>query len=614
MGWKLRLAFISVCMSFTYIKAETIIPGGDVDGIWDATGSPYIVGGDITVPLNETLIIDPGVAVLFQGAYEFVVNGWLEAIGTSTDSILITAQDTSNRWEGFSFNESQDTSRLEYCIIEYGYSDNHSGGVDINLFAKVVISHCTLRYNLGERGAAIYAAAGSVPEITYNDIIYNGGETITDEGGGISIAGDGLVAYNNINYNFATNWAGGLYIADGYPRLIGNYFVGNRSDGQFGFGAALFTEFQWSVFEMTGNVFANNTASQYGGAIFSDYLMMDKAIVYNNSAERGGGFFSYNLSPAIRASNSIIWRNSLDQISGRHVTLQYCDVQGGWPGLGGLDEDPLFIAPDYLDFRLQWGSPCIDTGDPDPTKNDPDGTCCDIGPNYYDQSVPVRAIMTPHERSIVIPSEGGAFDYTLWVTCIDPTQPMTEIYANVTLPDGSIYGPVLGPVTTSLDSGVTISRERVQAVPANAPGGIYQYTCYAVAGSDTSHDSFSFYKVGPAQAIGTLDWNCSGESLMEQSQTVSDKQDYALINAHPNPFNQTAAFSYELRVVSYVILSIYDVAGRRVTTLVDGHRDVGMHEVMFDGSGLASGVYLYRLEVSDSGNPTYDTGKMVLLK
>jgi len=48
-------------------------------------------------------------------------------------------------------------------------------------------------------------------------------------------------------------------------------------------------------------------------------------------------------------------------------------------------------------------------------------------------------------------------------------------------------------------------------------------------------------------------------------------------------------------------LSVYDVIGREVTVLVNERRDAGVHEVKFDAAGLASGVYLYRLQVSPSG-------------
>ncbi len=65
-------------------------------------------------------------------------------------------------------------------------------------------------------------------------------------------------------------------------------------------------------------------------------------------------------------------------------------------------------------------------------------------------------------------------------------------------------------------------------------------------------------------------------------------------------------------------LAFYDIAGRHIAELVNGWRDAGTHDVTFDASGLASGIYLYRLEAlvaSGSGTtPTTATGKMVLVK
>jgi hypothetical protein len=58
------------------------------------------------------------------------------------------------------------------------------------------------------------------------------------------------------------------------------------------------------------------------------------------------------------------------------------------------------------------------------------------------------------------------------------------------------------------------------------------------------------------------------------------------------------------------MLSVYDVNGRLVETLVNGHRSAGVHDVTFDASSLSSGVYLYRLEAGDFNA----TGKMILMK
>ncbi|RJP73358.1 MAG: T9SS C-terminal target domain-containing protein [Candidatus Zixiibacteriota bacterium] len=82
------------------------------------------------------------------------------------------------------------------------------------------------------------------------------------------------------------------------------------------------------------------------------------------------------------------------------------------------------------------------------------------------------------------------------------------------------------------------------------------------------------------------------------------------LSASPNPFNPATAVGYRLPAPGHVSLRVYDTAGREVKTLVDGWKEAGSHEAIFDGSGLASGVYLVRME---AGAFTA-TRKMVLLK
>ncbi len=79
---------------------------------------------------------------------------------------------------------------------------------------------------------------------------------------------------------------------------------------------------------------------------------------------------------------------------------------------------------------------------------------------------------------------------------------------------------------------------------------------------------------------------------------------------YPNPFNPNTVVSYQLSVASSVRLVVYDIVGREVALLVDEKKAPGIYSVRFDGSGLASGVYLYRLV---AGSVT-QTRRMVLLK
>lgn len=86
--------------------------------------------------------------------------------------------------------------------------------------------------------------------------------------------------------------------------------------------------------------------------------------------------------------------------------------------------------------------------------------------------------------------------------------------------------------------------------------------------------------------------------------------EFALHQNYPNPFNPTTVIRYQLPVASYVNLTIYNVLGQEVTTLVAGMQDVGYKSVVLDVGSLANGVYLYRITAG-----TYSaTRKMVVLK
>lgn len=85
---------------------------------------------------------------------------------------------------------------------------------------------------------------------------------------------------------------------------------------------------------------------------------------------------------------------------------------------------------------------------------------------------------------------------------------------------------------------------------------------------------------------------------------------FELSQNYPNPFNPTTGVRYQVPGVSDVKLVVYDILGREVATLVNERKAVGRYEVSFDASGLASGVYIYRL----TAGSFVQTRKMILLK
>jgi len=85
---------------------------------------------------------------------------------------------------------------------------------------------------------------------------------------------------------------------------------------------------------------------------------------------------------------------------------------------------------------------------------------------------------------------------------------------------------------------------------------------------------------------------------------------FILMQNYPNPFNPTTAISYQLSALSQVDLSIYNILGQKVATLVSEKQPAGDYKVEWDASGFASGIYLYHLQTDEFS----ETRKMILLQ
>jgi hypothetical protein len=103
-----------------------------------------------------------------------------------------------------------------------------------------------------------------------------------------------------------------------------------------------------------------------------------------------------------------------------------------------------------------------------------------------------------------------------------------------------------------------------------------------------------------------------------ESETVADiPKSYLIESAYPNPFNPSTTLRYELPSRSAVRLTIIDLLGTTVTTLVEGVQEAGRYEIVWNAAGNASGVYFYRLEAYDLRSPStgsLQVGKLLLMK
>jgi hypothetical protein len=103
--------------------------------------------------------------------------------------------------------------------------------------------------------------------------------------------------------------------------------------------------------------------------------------------------------------------------------------------------------------------------------------------------------------------------------------------------------------------------------------------------------------------------------LSGTATSVNDKNiipaKFSLEQNYPNPFNPSTKIQYNLPQNSFVNLTVYNAIGKEMTSLVNGVIPAGSHEVVFNASGLNSGVYFYTLK---AGNNFFQTRKMILMK
>ncbi len=106
-------------------------------------------------------------------------------------------------------------------------------------------------------------------------------------------------------------------------------------------------------------------------------------------------------------------------------------------------------------------------------------------------------------------------------------------------------------------------------------------------------------------------WKVSFGPTTSIEEPVTSLKGFELEQNYPNPFNPSTKIQYSVPNVSNVKLEVFNNLGQKVSTLVNSEVTSGKHTAEFDGSGLTSGVYFYKLSVNGS---SVQTRKMLLLK
>ena len=230
--------------------------------------------------------------------------------------------------------EGDATAVLDGFTITGGYATNRIGGGLLNYFASPRIHRCVFFDNYASQGGGM-ANRHSSPTVTACTFTGNyaplggGGMYNTDESHPIV---QSCVFHDNFTYYLG---GGGMYSGASNPTVTDCFFVRNRAP----FGGAMYNVAADPV--IRNCTFSHNWVPSWGAGMQNE----------------GGA------RPTV--TNCILWGNTPDQMrtfggSGGMVVVTYSNVQGGHPGQGNIDIDPL-LTPDG---HLCTGSPCINAGDP----------------------------------------------------------------------------------------------------------------------------------------------------------------------------------------------------------------------------------------------------------
>ena len=236
---------------------HTDIAAGNVSGTWTVAKSPYHINGEITIPNDSTLRIEPGVEVVFMGHYKLNVQGRLLAIGTKNDPILFTAEDKETGWHGIRFTNtsaSNDTSRVIYCSFKYGNAntgtgfDRCGGAMLIKDFDKVYVSNCIFDSNKQQ------GDGWDPPESTGGIYIYHASPIITK---------------NTFSNNYSASKSSAVACVNCPNAIVSNNtFVNNKGV----YSALAFVSNSRGI--ISGNIISNNIATDAGGGILIDCALV----------------------------------------------------------------------------------------------------------------------------------------------------------------------------------------------------------------------------------------------------------------------------------------------------------------------------------------------------
>jgi hypothetical protein len=349
------------------------------------------------------------------------------------------------------------------------------------------------------------------------------------------------------------------------------------------------------IFQAYGDGYGAVVASQ------SQYVSQNNTLVSNSIGYA-------NLSSDGIVSNDIVYGSSNAVYLDGNSTIQvsYSDIEGGWEGVGNIDANPLFCNPDSGDYTLAENSPCVGTGE-NGANMGAFGVGCGIQVDWdFSLSEPMIEVMGTD--NVWNPGDTISVEMDF----CNNTDVAHNYYPGVTIESDSSL--------TSLHSG----HIWFYAMVADECHAI---SWGAIANTSIISDTIVEFRAYP-EALNCQnqpEYCIDGDTLTFEIpivvQVVSTEpehfipEEFVLHQNYPNPFNPVTTLRYDLPENGHINITIYDMLGRQVKTLMDQTQDAGYRSIIWDatndyGKPVSAGIYLYQIQAGEY----ISTKKMVLLK
>ena len=562
------------------INMDGIIPHSEdqsllsetVSGTLTLSESPYYVLNDVQTSGQVT--IEPGVEIIFVN--DVSLSGSFIAQGSEIDSIRFF--NMNNQIDGVIINNGN--SIFSYCAFDVATRTN-GGSLSIEHSGSFTITaeNTSIDITYSEPTLNAYTCTGNITNNSFDD--FSAFDDCNDMFFGNNVFNNLIVISESNNITFKKN-----------------LFLGNRNPNNW-------SRVFW-VIRDTSVTIINNTFSEFDMAAGSSESETSHIIGINDMGE----------SFDIDIRNNIFWNISdttnaciIRNYYGSDITIEYNNIQGGFDevygpvtlGSGNINEDPLFTDSENGDYTLQLGSPCIDTGDPD-SPLDSDGTRADMGAFEA-----INDCLKPF--NVLYPTVSDTFSSHIdsnteigftWEGCNDVDGDITYRLTIELEFFGNTYTDTYDDI---IDTSISITANNLDALLSGL----------------NLEESIMYYYVQAYDEEYTVDSD-TGQFVLSRSflSTINNDvvpQVFALHQNHPNPFNPFTTLKYDLPEDALVNITIYDMMGRIVKTMVNSQQNAGFKSVQWNatndaGSPVSAGLYLYMIQAGEFRK----TKKMVLLK